>query len=80
MAFAMQREAGRYDAAIAAYEQALARSPNRFRSLYGAGRAAELAGDAPAAAAWYGQLMDLVVGDGEGRPEVDHARSVVGSA
>ncbi len=76
----MLREAGQYDAAIAAYEQALARSPNRFRSLYGAGRAAELAGEADAAAAWYGQLLDLVVGDGEGRPEVEHARAVVGSA
>lgn len=76
----MLREADRYDEAIEAYEQALARSPNRFRSLYGAGRAAELSGDADAAAAWYGQLLDLVVGDGEGRPEVDHARSVVGSA
>jgi len=72
----MLLEAGRYDEAIEAYEQALARSPNRFRSLYGAGRAAETAGDMDAAAAWYGQLLELIVGDGEGRPEVAHARSV----
>ncbi|MCL7970268.1 MAG: hypothetical protein M8867_11660 [marine benthic group bacterium] len=76
----MLLEAGRYYEAIEAYEQALARSPNRFRSLYGAGRAAELAGDSDSAAAWYGQLLSLVVGDGEGRSEVEHARSVVGSA
>ena len=73
----MLREAGRYDDAILAYDKALARSPNRFRSLYGAGRAAELAGDLESAAEWYRQLLELVIGDGEGRPHVEHAKQVV---
>ncbi len=73
----MLREAGRYDDAILAYDKALARSPNRFRSLYGAGRAAELAGDPESAAEWYRQLLELVIGDGEGRPHVEHAKQVV---
>jgi tetratricopeptide (TPR) repeat protein len=73
----MLRETGRYEEAIEAYEQALERSPNRFRSLFGAGKAAELAGDPDSAAEWYRQLLELVIGDGEGRPAVEHAKQVV---
>lgn len=73
----MLRDTGRNEEAIAAYEQALERSPNRFRSLFGAGRAAELAGDPESAAEWYRQLLELVIGDGQGRPAVEHAKQVV---
>jgi Tfp pilus assembly protein PilF len=45
--------------ARALYEAALGRSPNRFNSLYGAGRAAELAGDDEAAAGYYRRLLAI---------------------
>jgi hypothetical protein len=38
-------------------ERALDRSPGRFNSLYGAGRAAEHAGDTERATSYYGQLV-----------------------
>lgn len=75
----MLREMGRYEEAIAAYEAALERSPNRFRGLYGAGRAAELGGDREAAAAWYGKLLEVVAPGADDRPEIAHAREVVGA-
>jgi tetratricopeptide (TPR) repeat protein len=65
--------AGRYDEARQQYEAALTRSPNRFNSLYGSGRAAELAGDADAAASSYAELVESCVESGE-REELVHAR------
>jgi tetratricopeptide (TPR) repeat protein len=68
----------RYEEAEAAFVAALERSPRRLRSLYGAGRAAELAGDATGAAGWYAQLLELT---GSGDPETEsvrHARTFVG--
>ena len=57
----MLLDLGRYDEARAAYETALTRSPNRLNSLKGAGQAAELAGDAEAAAEYERQLEAVVV-------------------
>ena len=71
--------AGRYDEAIAAYEVALGRSPNRFNSLYGAGRAAELGGDAEAASAYYAKLVEQCPGGAAERAELEHARAAVAS-
>lgn len=51
--------AGRPDEALAAYERALERSPNRLNGLYGAGRAAEQAGDAAKARHYYTALVEL---------------------
>lgn len=51
--------AGRPDEALAAYEQALERSPNRLNGLYGAGRAAEQTGDAAKARRYYTALVEL---------------------
>lgn len=53
--------------ALAEYQAALERSPNRLNSLFGAGRAAELAGDEEVAAE--------ATGD---RPALDHARESLG--
>jgi tetratricopeptide (TPR) repeat protein len=50
---------GRYQEAQAAYEATLERSANRFNSLYGAGRAAELAGDKNKAAFYYKKLVEM---------------------
>jgi len=63
----------RYDEARAAYDAALERSPNRFNSLYGAGRAAELAGAKETAANYYRQLSALAAESGGKRPRLEHA-------
>lgn len=74
----MLLDAGRYDEARARYEAALERSPNRFNSLYGAGRAAELAGDESTALGFYRQLIEITVEDAE-REELAHAREYIAS-
>lgn len=48
--------AGRQAEALTAYEKALARSPNRLNSLYGAGRAAEALGETDTARRSYLRL------------------------
>lgn len=63
-----------YDEAENAYAAALERSPRRLRSLYGAGRAAELAGDATGAARWYRQLVELTANGDQETESVRHAR------
>ena len=51
--------ADKYEEAIDAYETSLLISPNRFNSLYGAGYAAESAGDTPKAKFYYTKLIEL---------------------
>jgi len=53
-------ELGRFADARAAYEESLARSPNRYNSLSGAARAAEREGDAVAAERYERELVALV--------------------
>lgn len=55
----MLLELGYYQAAQKEYEATLATSPNRFNSLYGAGRAAQLRGDERAAESFYGALLTM---------------------
>jgi tetratricopeptide (TPR) repeat protein len=55
----MLLELKRPSEALAEYKAALKNSPNRFDSLYGAGHAAQLAGDAAAANAYYARLMEI---------------------
>jgi tetratricopeptide (TPR) repeat protein len=45
--------------ALAEYKAALKTSPNRFDSLYGAGHAAQLAGDSYAANSYFAKLMEI---------------------
>ena len=72
-------EAKRPADALKAYETALQKEPNRFRSIYGAGHAAELAGFGPKARGYYQQLMKVCErGERQLRPELDHAASYVG--
>jgi tetratricopeptide (TPR) repeat protein len=68
----------RYDEARAAYDTALERSPNRFNSLYGAGRAAELGGNADAAGDYFRQLVALTPESGGKRPRTGHAVKFLG--
>jgi len=67
--------AGRYAEARAAYRSTLAREPARARSLFGAGRAAQLAGDKRGASEAYGDYLEAMEqGDGA-RPELSVARA-----
>ena len=67
--------AGQPKAALAEYARALKQTPNRYRGLYGAARAAEAAGDRQTATSYYSGLMALAkAGDGA-RPEVAQARA-----
>jgi tetratricopeptide (TPR) repeat protein len=54
------------------YESVLKIAPNRFNALYGAGSAAEDAGNASAASAYFRKLTEVAVG--EERPELKTAR------
>lgn len=69
----MLLEVGRYEEARSAYLAALKRSPKRFNSVYGLGRAAELAGNSEEAARHYQQLVDISARDAE-RDRLEHAR------
>ncbi|HEX9669936.1 MAG TPA: hypothetical protein VGC93_10680, partial [Thermoanaerobaculia bacterium] len=65
-------EQGKAAAALAEYEAVLRSAPGRFNALYGAARAAELAGNAAAARERYGALVALCAA-GE-RDELRRAR------
>jgi len=73
----MLLEMNRPAQALAAYETALDRSPNRFNSLYGAGRAAELSGDEATAAAYYGALLEVAADADRPRDRLQHARRYI---
>jgi hypothetical protein len=75
----MLLEAGRAQEALAAFEATMKKEPNRFRSLHGAGRAAEAAGDRAKAATVYRQLLDVARAADAERPELQHARTFVGA-
>ncbi|HXE75341.1 MAG TPA: hypothetical protein VNN18_06880 [Candidatus Xenobia bacterium] len=60
---------------LTAFEVALRASPNRFWSLYGAGRAAELAGEQRKAAEYYDKLVDVCPAYDTDRAELQAARA-----
>lgn len=72
-------ELERYSEATRAYEAALERSPNRLNSLFGAGRAAERAGEADVARVFYERLLSVVAPAGAAHPAVVHARTFLGA-
>jgi hypothetical protein len=74
----MLLEAGRPKDALAAFELTTKKEPNRFRGAYGAGRAAELAGDRAKATTYYKQLLDIAKDADTARPEIATARKFVG--
>ncbi len=75
----MLLESGDAAGAQAAYESTLAREPRRARSLYGAGRAAELAGNTDAAARYAAELLELMDRADPERPEPAWAHGIVGA-
>jgi tetratricopeptide (TPR) repeat protein len=71
----MLLELGEPKQALAEFERSLKRDPNRFRGLYGAGRAAEAAGNPQAAREYYARLQTLAAACDTERPELAHARA-----
>jgi hypothetical protein len=69
---------GRYREALEAYRATLAREPGRARSIFGAARAAELAGDRDAAAARYRDFLQLMEKADGRRAELGVARAFGG--
>jgi tetratricopeptide (TPR) repeat protein len=77
----MLLEFGHAKKALAEYEVALRLSPNRLNGLYGAGRAAEAAGDSEKAQFYYAAMLKSTNnGRDSSRPEFAHARDFVCSA
>jgi hypothetical protein len=74
----MLLEGNRPAEALVEFEATIRREPNRFRGLYGAGRAAEAAGDQTKAAAFYQQLLLVASESDTERVELQHARMFVG--
>src|SRR5881396_3608242 len=70
-------ELGRPVTAARAYAASLAQQPNRARSLFGAARAAELAGDATVARARYREYLTLMEKSDGGRGELVIARGAL---
>ena len=63
--------------ALAAFEESQRNDPRRFRNVYGAGRAAELAGKRDKAMANYSALLQQVGTNVTGRREIEHAKAYV---
>jgi len=63
--------------ALVEYQTALTKDPGRFNSLYGAARAAELAGKHDKAAEYYSALVKNCEGSKSERVELQHAREQV---
>ena len=76
----MLLEAGRATEALAAFEAVLAASPNRLNTLYGAGFAAERAGNLVKAREYYAGLTQVASAGDPGISRVEHARAFLANA
>jgi tetratricopeptide (TPR) repeat protein len=63
--------------ALAEYEADLKFNPNRFNGLYGAARAAEMAGKTDKSNTYYSQLVKVCAGSESDRPELSHAKALL---
>jgi len=70
-------ELNRPQEALTEYEADLKFNPNRFDGLYGAAKAAELAGKSDKATSYYAQLLKVCAGSSSDRPELRHARELL---
>jgi tetratricopeptide (TPR) repeat protein len=73
----MLLEANEAQDALAEYQLSLKNDPGRFDSLYGAARAAELAGKHDKAREYYSQVMKNCEGSKSERSELRHAREQI---
>jgi tetratricopeptide (TPR) repeat protein len=72
-------ELGNPKQALAQYERSLRSAPNRFNGLFGAARAAELAGSVQKAAFYYSKLLKSCDGGTHSnRPEIRQAKAFLG--
>jgi tetratricopeptide (TPR) repeat protein len=71
----MLLEMNRPAEALQAFETSEKHDPNRFRGLYGAGKAAALAGDQAKAKTYYGKLVVLAQNADIERPELKEAKA-----
>lgn len=69
---------GQGAAAQREFEASLKENPNRYRGLYGAGRAAEVAGDRQKAVGYYEKLVALAIKADTTRPETARAKAFIG--
>jgi tetratricopeptide (TPR) repeat protein len=76
----MLLEMDRPGQALLEYEAELKVSPNRFNSLFGAGRASEAAQDRRKAADYYHRLLKACAGGGSRRPQIVHAQEFTSTA
>ena len=70
-------QAGQAKPALVEFDKAMTREPGRFRSLAGAMRAAQAAGDAAKAKKYAGDLLTLTKGATPGRPEIAEAQKLM---
>jgi tetratricopeptide (TPR) repeat protein len=75
----MLMELGHAAEAQQEYEVSLSHARERFNSIYGAGRAAQAAGDVEAARGYYEQLLELTVPDSP-RVELEEATEILAEA
>jgi len=68
-------ETGQAPAALREYQASLRETPNRYRGLWGAARAAEAAGDRGKAADYYAKLVALSANADTTRPELARAKA-----
>jgi hypothetical protein len=73
----MLMELGRPADALPQYEASIAKEPNRFRGLYGAGLAAERAGDRARARGYFEKLVALCAESDGSRPELVQVRQAL---
>lgn len=64
--------------ALAAYEAALVEDPNRLRGVFGAGHAAEMAGDMDTAKSYFTTLVDLTANAEIQLAEMEMASAALG--
>jgi tetratricopeptide (TPR) repeat protein len=69
-------ELGRPAEALAEYRASLKRAPKRLAGLYGAGRAARVAGDADQARHYFAELVEITKAADGNRAEVKEARAL----
>jgi tetratricopeptide (TPR) repeat protein len=67
----------RPEQALAEYELDLKFNPNRFNGLYGAGKAAQMAGKNDKSNTYYAQLVKICNGSNSDRPELSRAKALL---
>src|SRR5271167_1772801 len=73
----MLMDMSRPEQALAEYEADLKFNPNRFNGLYGAARAAEMAGKNEKSNNYYAQLVKVCDGSTSDRPELSRAKALL---